>query len=96
MTFGINLNSNDAYHSHSTLYFQNSLQTLISLSAHHFCGLNKYSHFTPVDISEMAHLPESFTTLTITKLSRSRFNLLIMHALWFLFLFYLYPFLHYS
>lgn len=48
--FSINLNSNDAYHSCSILYFQNSLQTLISVSEKHFCGLSKYSHFIPVDI----------------------------------------------
>lgn len=48
--FGINLNSNDAYHSCSTLYFQNSFQTLISLSEYHFGGLSKHSHFISVGI----------------------------------------------
>lgn len=48
--FGINLNSNEAYHSCSSLYFQNSFQTLVSLSEHHFGGLSKHSQFTPVDI----------------------------------------------
>lgn len=34
-----------------------------------------------------ANLPASFNTLTVTKLRASRFDLLIMHALWFLFIY---------